>query len=152
MKNIFVSELLTQTDLPCLPHDATMADLINIVKKSGKTSQFYLTGINGDLKGIIRLKDVLEYLSPHFLMTGRDQIEALAMTLESVSLKYLIREDYPSISVGQSLPNVMETLLLSGSSTVPVLNQENILVGEITCEQLLRVLPVKEKEACCAFS
>ena len=152
MKNIFVSEILSKRDLPVLNIDASFAELIALVKTRGNTPQCYMADDEGTLKGVVLLKDVLEYLSPYYLMTGRDQMGNLADALENVSLKELIRKDIPAVTLDQSLPEVLEKLLLSGLPAIPVITRENNMVGEITCEQLIQVMPVRKREECYALS
>ncbi len=152
MKNIFVSEILSDRDLPVLNIDASFAELISLMKTRGKTHHCYLTDHEGTLKGAVLLKDILEYLSPYFLLTGRDQMDNLSEILEHVPLKDLIRTDIPAVPLNNTLPEVLEKLMLSGLSAIPVVNHENKAVGEITCEQIIQVMPIKEREECCALS
>lgn len=152
MKNIFISELLNQKDLPVFPVNASLADLVRSVQDTKNTHQFYLVDSEGRLEGVITSGQIMEYLTPHFFLTDRNMMDSLFDSLESVKAADLLDRDFPQLFLNQNLPRILEAFLVSGKTAVPVLNGDHVLVGEVVMDALLRVIPVKQRETLYAIS
>lgn len=152
MRNIFISELLSGTDLPALPAGSSLADLIRTARGREKTDLYYLLDEQGRLEGLIPLKGILDYLSAHYFLTDRERMDALAASLEQTPLSSLAERDFPAVTLQHCLPEVLEQLMLSGLPALPVLDRQGKPVGEVAREALLQILPVASKETAHAFS
>jgi CBS domain-containing protein len=133
-------------------NNSSLADLLRAMVSLEDVQQFYVVDSEGTLKGIITYHQLIEYLSMHYFLTDRSQSESLLRSLESVRVDYLMERNFPPLYLDQRIPAVLENLLISGRNALPVVNSEEILVGEVCIDALLRVLPVKQKESMHAIS
>ena len=152
MKNISLAELLDQRDIPVFNEQASLEDLIIYDREHCCCSHFYFTNREGVLTGILSKQKILEFLSSLFFLVDKNQEDRLAETLATVKVRPLMDTHAPSLRLNQSLPQGVEVLLLSGYSALPVLDDKRKLIGEVSRDSLLGILPLKQREVRYAVS
>lgn len=146
MRNIHITELMTKRNLSVFPLDSSLKQLIGTIRKGWKINLFYLVDSEGRLKGIIPRKKILEYLCPFFYMVEKEQLESLDTMIGSVEAIKLAEPEFSSLTMDKNLPDALNALLLSDHTTLPVLDFEGKLLGEITEDTLLGTLSLENKE------
>ena len=134
------------------PAGTSLGKLLQTLERGWKINLFYLVDEVNQLTGVVSRKEILEYLSPVYLMADRNQLPSINKMNESVPAEHLARKEYDALSIDSNLPEVLKGLLCSEYSALPVVDFQGRLMGEVTLDGLLHSLSLEDKETLNAVS
>ena len=152
MKNIFITEVLSQEDLTIFSAEISLKELVEYIQEHTEVQQVYLVDDKGQLEGVLANRQILEFLSPHYFLIDRSHMGSLRGILETVRAADLLEENCPYITLDHCLPETLEKLLISGRNALPVLNDDREPIGEVALNALLGALSINKKETHYAIS
>jgi len=146
MKNMHLTELLESRDIPLFSSEASLASLVQSIREGRQVRHFYLTAPGNHLVGIIPWRTLMEYLLPGISLIDRTLMPALAASLNEVRAMDLVDESVPWLTLKNTLPEAMTTILLSGYTALPVLDSRGRFAGELALENILEVIPIENRK------
>ncbi|MDC7225806.1 MAG: CBS domain-containing protein [Spirochaetales bacterium] len=146
MKNIHLSEIIENREVISFTWEASVKDLILCQIKNWRINQFYIINDNAVLIGTISKIKIMEYLAPLYCVMENSYQEEFDKRLAELKACTLMDEEFPYLTMKQYLTEALIQMLNSGSSYLPVICEDGCLVGEVTVDDLVKVIPVREKE------
>ena len=147
MKNIIASEITDGREPACFPVNATLKDLLLPFMENWKINNFYIVDCQEQLQGVLRKTKILEFLAPLYCT-----LESIAFDPElddrlgQVRVIDLMDKSFPYLMPGQSMAEALALFVDNGKDYLPLLDKKGRLLGEVSADNLLKLLPIGNRE------
>ncbi len=147
MKNITVSEITDSRGPVFFPVNATLKDILHPFMANWKINNFYIVDCQEQLQGVIKKTKILEFLAPLYCT-----LESIAFDpelddrLDKIRVIDLMDSRFPYLTPGQSMAEALALFVESDQNYLPLLDKKGCLLGEVSVDSLLKILPVGNRE------
>lgn len=140
MKNIQISEILSQENIPLSYENSSIMDLINTINLNKNISAFYFINSLGKYLGVIHKKEILKYIIPYSLFIERNNTADFISKLAEISISELVDSDVHPLTLEDAFPVVLSEFSLHEYSSMPVIDSNGDLIGEVTQDSILSIV------------
>jgi predicted transcriptional regulator len=141
MKNTHISEIISQNKLTILSDQDTLNTFLSLDKKN--SANCYVVNNQNVLKGVVNEKTVLQFISPMLPLLDQQNNSSFMKKLGNVPLSSLINKSFKTLTMKNSLSDVLQDLTNTSQDALAVVNGEGKLMGEVTINSVLNSLGSK---------
>jgi Mg/Co/Ni transporter MgtE len=146
MKNIYLSEISDPRETICFPINASLKDLLIPLMENWRIHHFYLVDDQNRLQGVLKKSRLLEFLTPIYCLVERDFNPVLDDRLSQTRASDLLDKTFPRLLPNQTLPEAMALFIEHDQDYLPLVDKKDRFRGEISTDNLLKLLPAGHKE------
>ncbi|MDC7218324.1 MAG: CBS domain-containing protein [Spirochaetales bacterium] len=146
MKNTELTELITPRETITFPMDASLYDLLLPLRENWKIHNFYFVDRENRLQGVLTKCRILEFLAPLYGTVSGGQELFIEERLSRARGNKILQSPFPFLQAGHTLSEGLAIFVQYETNHLPLLDRKGHLLGEISADRLLKLLPSSERE------
>ena len=129
MKHTHISEIMSKEKLAVLNKDETLGDFFRI---RGTGSNCYIVNEDNVLQGVIDDRAILKYTAPLMAIVDQNNSRNLMDRIRNIPLSEIVEKSPSPLNLKSKIHEILQILHLESCSALPVLDDNGVLIGEIT--------------------
>ncbi len=136
MKNTHITEIMSREELKTV----NVSDCLNSLSSLQNCGGFYIVNDENILKGRIDKRRLLAFMGPSLMIIDGNSRQAFMERVRTLGMDDVMEYSPETLSLNSSFAEVLQKFETTERESLPVVDQENHLIGEVSCASVLNYL------------